>query len=374
MLHKGAILLAAAAVLSGCVSGGLSSGAAGAAGMEDAARDRALYQEERPRQEPPVSGGTDAPETRDLAGAVRDFAQYLEGRIRKDSPSAVLSVEAPLKGITDYITDTLTEELLNTAGARMVSRQALETVKREQDIQAGEDVDDHTAARIGHIAGWRTVITGAVTPLAGGYRLSLRAVEVETAELLGAKGYLIKSDAVLAGIVNPSQTARELSRREELLRPFTEQRKDFEFEARPAGGKEVFYDGEELRISLKAGADCYFVVYQVDAENQTQILIPNPYDRDNTLKAGVERVLPEYSSFVLHAPFGEEQILVYASEGPIAIPPEQYEPAPLTPEYFSDPAAPWQAGKVPEEGGKGLTVRPRGAAGSFRYTILPGGF
>jgi hypothetical protein len=307
-----------------------------------------------------------------LAGAVRDFARYLEGRIRRDSPSAVLSVEAPLKGISDYITDTLTEELLNTAGARMVSRQSLETVKREQNIQAEEEVDDHTAALIGHIAGWRTVITGVVTPLAEGYRLSLRAVEVETAELLGAKGYLIKSDAVLAGLVNPSQTIRELSRREALLRSCTEQRKDFVLEVRPAGGKEVFYDGEELRISLKAGVDCYFVVYQMDADSQMQILIPNPYDRDNTLKAGVERVLPEYSTFALHAPFGEERILVYASERPIAIPPEQYEPAPLTPEYFADPAAPWQAGQIPAEGGKGLTVRPRGAAGSFRYTIVPG--
>jgi TolB-like protein len=307
-----------------------------------------------------------------LHEAVRDFSLYLDGRIRKDELSAVLSVEAPLEAMSDYITDTLTEELLNTAGARMVSRQSLETVKREQNIQAGGFVDDEAAARIGHIAGWRTVITGAVTPLASGYRMNLRAVDVESAELLGAKGYVIKSDAVLAGIVNPGQTARELSRREELLRPFAERKNDFALAVRPAGGKDVFYDGEDLRISLESGADCYFVVYQVDADGRMQIVLPNPYDTDNTLKAGVERVVPEYSRFTLHAPFGEERILVYASERPIAIPQEQYTPAALG-EYVANPASPWLAGQSPpEDGGKGLSLQPRGAAGRFSYTIVPG--
>lgn len=46
----------------------------------------------------------------------------------------MLSVEAPLKGIADYVADTLTAELLNTTGAHMISRQSLETVKREQNI------------------------------------------------------------------------------------------------------------------------------------------------------------------------------------------------------------------------------------------------
>jgi energy-converting hydrogenase Eha subunit F len=75
--------------------------------------------------------------------------------------------------------------------------------------------------------------------------------------------------------------------------------------------------------------------------------------------------------FDLHAPFGEERVLVYASERPIGIPPEQYEPKPLTREYMSNPQAPWQSGGVPADG-KAVTVRPRGAAGQFSYSLLPG--
>jgi hypothetical protein len=48
---------------------------------------------------------------------------------------------------------------------------------------------------------------------------------------------------------------------------------------------------------------------------------------------------------------------------------EQYEPKPVTREYISNPAAPWQGGQIPAE--KGLSVRPRGASAQFAYTIVP---
>jgi hypothetical protein len=306
-----------------------------------------------------------------LDEAVRDFSIYLTGRVPASSAAAVLNVEAPLKGISDYVTDTLVENLLNTTGAKMVSRQNLELIKKEQNIQGGGYVDDDTAARIGHIAGWKTVISGAVSALATGYRMSLRAVDVESAELLGAKNYLIKSDAVLAGIVNPNQSIRELARREEILESFTGRTNDFELRVSPAGAKDVFYDGEELRLSLLAGADCYFVVYQVDVNSTMQLIYPNSWDKDNTLKAGVQKTIPEHARFDLHAPFGEERILVYASETPIDISPGQYEPGRLSPEYISNPQALWQGGSMAAAGSKGLSVRPRGAAGQFVYTILP---
>jgi curli biogenesis system outer membrane secretion channel CsgG len=97
-----------------------------------------------------------------LDEAVRDFSRYLADRIQKDALTAVLNVEAPFEEISNYITDTLVEGLLNTAGARMVDRQNLETVKREQNIQSDSSIDDATAAFIGHIAGWKTVVTGTL--------------------------------------------------------------------------------------------------------------------------------------------------------------------------------------------------------------------
>jgi hypothetical protein len=301
-----------------------------------------------------------------LDEAVRDFALYSRGRIPEDSAAAVLNVEAPLGGISDYVTDTLTENLLNVGGARMVSRQNIATVKREQRVQGDGYVDDGEAARIGHLAGWKTVVIGAVRPLTTGYRMSLRAVAVESGELLGAKNYLIKSDVVLAGIVNPNLTVQTLLRREEILKPFDGRGNDFDLSL--AAGKDTFYDGEELSFSLRAAADCFFVVYQVDVNNTMRLIFPNPYDTDNRLRAGVSRTIPEHARFELHAPFGEERILVFASRQPINIDPERYEPRPLSAESVSGARALLE-GDAP--GGKALSVRPRGASGQFVYTILP---
>jgi hypothetical protein len=85
----------------------------------------------------------------------------------------------------------------------------------------------------------------------------------------------------------------------------------------------------------------------------------------------VERIIPEYAVFDLHAPFGEERILVRASKRPIPIAPEQYEPKPLTREYVAALRTAGEAGGG-AEGGKALSVRPRGAAGQFTYSLLPG--
>jgi hypothetical protein len=93
-------------------------------------------------------------------------------------------------------------------------------------------------------------------------------------------------------------------------------------------------------------------------------------------KAGVQRIIPEYAVFDLHAPFGVERILVRASERPIPIAPEQYEPTPLTRESAAAlRAAGEAAGGVTDGagGGKALSVRPRGAAGQFTYSLLPRG-
>jgi hypothetical protein len=318
-------------------------------------------------QSAPPAGQADEEEPAlvSLDEAIGDFARYAKGRIPGDSAAAVLDVEAPLKGISDYVGDTLTDNLLNVAGVRMVSRRNIEAVKQEQRVQADGYVDEATAVRMGHLAGWKTVVIGAVRALSTGYRMSLRAVDAESAELLGARSYLIRGDAVLAGIVNPGLPVQALLRREEILAPFNGQGNDFGLTVGAASGKDVFYDGEELSLSLAAAEDCYFVVYQVDVNNAVQLIYPNPYDRDNTLKAGVKRVIPQNARFALHAPFGEERILVFASEQPIDISREQYDPKLLGPEYVSGPQALWQPG------GKGLSVRPRGASGQFVYSILP---
>jgi TolB-like protein len=299
-----------------------------------------------------------------------DFAAYLSGRFPANSSIAVFGIDAPVQALADYFVDELITRLVNETPLDVISRQNLERIKLEQNFQKDPHFDDETSVRIGHLAGWRTVIIGSVNPLEQNYRLVLRAIDVETGKVSGAKSYSLKSDPVLISLINPQVTVQQLASREQILKPFSGAVNNFELRVWP--GKNVYYDNEELFINLWAAEDCYFVIFQVDVENRMQAIYPNVYDPgNNTLKAGITRTIPEDSSFVLHAPYGEERILVYASKNPISIPDEQYNPRPISDEFLSAPTALWRTERAPSAGEKALSILPRGATGQFSYSILP---
>ncbi|MDR3333655.1 MAG: DUF4384 domain-containing protein, partial [Treponema sp.] len=196
-----------------------------------------------------------------------------------------------------------------------------------------------------------------------------RGVDVESGELRGTRTYSLKEDTVLASILNPrikppNITLKELTERQEILRPFEGEHNAFGLEVWPEAGKNVFYEGDRLIIKLRAGTDCYFVVYHVDVDSKIQVIYPNPTDAGtNVLRAGVIRTIPERSSFRLQAPYGEERILIYASDRPFNIPYEQY-----TPQTISRSLVQAQV--------RGVDNTPAsppsgGATNQFSYTILP---
>jgi hypothetical protein len=320
----------------------------------------------------PVSGGekpaADGAVTMD--SALGDFAAYIAGRLPAASLSAVAVMNAPVQRLGTYLTDELINRLLNDAGVRVVSRQDFERVLAEQGIQTGLNFDDDTTAKMGHTLGWGTIVYGTVEPLQDAYHLSLRAVNVETGELRGTKSYVLKSDAILASIVNPNLTVRQLTERDSLLQPFDGTHNSFELQV--SSPKAVYYDNEELFITLRSNADCYFVLYQVDINNNMQVIYPNFWEKEqNFLKAGVPRTIPEDTSFILRAPYGEERILVYASLRQFTIPEDQYDPKPITKEHLDSPQALWRIERGAGEGSKAISIVPRGATGQFSYTILP---
>jgi len=306
--------------------------------------------------------------TMDLNSAIWDFCIYISQKIPSGHLTVVDTVNSPSQSLGNYISDQVTDLLLNRARLRMVSRQDFERILSEQNAQASLNFDDETTAKIGHNIGWQTIIFGGVEPLQSTYHLSLRAVEVETGTLLGSRSYLLTgNDPVLVNAVNPDITIQNLNERDSILAPFDGRQSDFELEVRT--NKNVYYDQELLFITLRSSLDCYFVVYHLDVFNKMQLIFPNRWDvGTNSLQAGRERVIPDNTYFLLHAPYGEERILVYASERPISIPDEQYRSRAITEEYLAAPEAIWQGG----DGTRTMAVKPKGAARQVSYIILPG--
>jgi curli biogenesis system outer membrane secretion channel CsgG len=65
-----------------------------------------------------------------------------------------------------------------------VDRKTLDTIRSEQKFQLSGDVDDNSAVSIGKMLGANIVITGSVTGTGSTQRLTIKALNVQTAQIV----------------------------------------------------------------------------------------------------------------------------------------------------------------------------------------------
>ena len=68
----------------------------------------------------------------------------------------------------------------------VVDRATLDKIRQEQKFQLAGEVDDKTAVSIGKFAGAKVVVTGSVSGSGDMRRLRLRALDTQTARVLGS--------------------------------------------------------------------------------------------------------------------------------------------------------------------------------------------
>lgn len=109
----------------------------------------------------------------------------------------------------------LTTELSQNPALRLVERSQVETLMDEQELGTEGRVEASTAAEIGRLVGARYMVMGSFVDVFGQVRMDARIVDVETGELVRARGVqdrreqiydiLIElSDAVTDGLELPS--------------------------------------------------------------------------------------------------------------------------------------------------------------------------
>jgi hypothetical protein len=67
----------------------------------------------------------------------------------------------------------------------VVDRRQLDVIRSELDFQMSGEVDDDTAQQLGRIAGAQIIVSGAVSKIGDMYRLRIRALSVQTAQIEG---------------------------------------------------------------------------------------------------------------------------------------------------------------------------------------------
>jgi len=86
---------------------------------------------------------------------------------------------------SDFITGEL-EVILVNDGYTIIDRSQLDRIRQEQNFQLSGEVDDETAVSIGKFAGADIIVTGKVDGEYSRRRLRLRALNTQTAQVVGA--------------------------------------------------------------------------------------------------------------------------------------------------------------------------------------------
>jgi len=116
-----------------------------------------------------------------LARAAKDVFKNVPARSR----IAIVYITAQDRSQTDYIAGEL-EVIWVNEGYIIIDRSQLDRIRREQNFQMSGEVDDNTAVSIGKIIGANIIVTGRVDGEGNLRRLRLRALNTQTAQVVGA--------------------------------------------------------------------------------------------------------------------------------------------------------------------------------------------
>jgi len=132
--------------------------------------------------------------------ALKQSSAYLNGRLQKGTKVVVLNFTSDWPKLSDYIIEELIGYIVNDGTLTVVDRANLETVRKELNFQLSGEVNDKTAQQIGKMLGAQTIVSGGITAIGSTYRLRVRAISVQTAEVLGMQNVDVVHDSRVAAL------------------------------------------------------------------------------------------------------------------------------------------------------------------------------
>ncbi|GHV72056.1 hypothetical protein AGMMS49928_27240 [Spirochaetia bacterium] len=140
-----------------------------------ASGDVVLYNSETGRKNADAKG---------VEGALARAAEQTLKNVSPRSRIAIVYITAQDRSTTEYVVGEL-EYIWVNEGYFITDRSQLDQLRREQNFGVSGEVDDKMAASIGKIAGASVIVTGRVDGDGDLRRLRLRALDSETAQVVG---------------------------------------------------------------------------------------------------------------------------------------------------------------------------------------------
>ena len=153
----------------------------------------------------PVSAQSAAPAD-DLDTAIRAASDYLNKQLPRGNKLAILNVQSEFPALSEYIIDELIANMVNDRGFSVGNRQQLNTIRTELKVRMSGEVSDDSARSIGHRLGAQIIISGAISRIGYLYRLRVRALSVQSAQIAGQFNRNISNGPAIAALTQGNAT------------------------------------------------------------------------------------------------------------------------------------------------------------------------
>ncbi len=107
-----------------------------------------------------------------------------------------IEVKGDLESFADALTDKMVSQLVNLRRFKVIERNALDKVLREQELQLSGMVDEQTAVKVGRIAGADAIVVANALQHGATNKVNVRVIDTETSETIVARGEEVPGDDV----------------------------------------------------------------------------------------------------------------------------------------------------------------------------------
>jgi TolB-like protein len=134
--------------------------------------------------------------------AIREASDYLNKNVPSGSKLVILNIKSDYPPLSEYIIDVLTGNMVNDRIFTVVDRAHLALIQQEMDFQLSGEVSDESAQSIGQKLGAQTIVSGSIRPFGDLWRLTVRALGVESATVQGLFNRNIPNGTSMAALTS----------------------------------------------------------------------------------------------------------------------------------------------------------------------------
>jgi TolB-like protein len=142
----------------------------------------------------------------DLDAAIRAASDYLNDQLPQGNKLVILNIQSEFPALSEYIIDELIANTVNDRVFSVVDRQQLNTIRAELEFQTSGEVSDESAQNIGQMLGAQIIISGAMSRIGELYRLRVRALNVQSAQIAGQFNRNISDNPTISALTQSQAT------------------------------------------------------------------------------------------------------------------------------------------------------------------------